>query len=95
MAKTGKVSLFRLFPKPITPPIKQLLKTNLDNQETIIENMIREMRTSLKMDGKKLNKLDKEVPKLLLSNLKPIVLTQVTSENSLPLKFKEIPKEDC
>ena len=76
MAKTGRASLIRQIYKQITPHIKQPPKTNLDNLVIIIMSMIKEMRTSLKMDGKRLNKLVKELLKLLLTNLKPILQRQ-------------------
>lgn len=76
MAKTGRASLIRQIYKQITTHIKQPTKTNLDNLVVIIMSMIKEMRTSLKMDGKRLNKLVKELLKLLLTNLKPILQTQ-------------------
>lgn len=52
----------------------------------IIENMIKEERTSLKMVGKNKNKLLKVVLRLLLSNLKLTL--------QIPATFKEIHKED-
>ena len=92
--KTGKADLNKLICKHLQLLIKTLTGIKPTIHLTIIESMIREIRTSLKMDGKRQNKQLKVELKLQLTSQKHTSLLLEIKVIGLHHKFKEILKED-
>lgn len=92
--RTGRANLIKPPLKHIPQLNKQVPSANKANPVIITENTTKATCTSLKMPGKKLNKLDKEEPKLPLTSPKHTLLGPVVKETSSLPHYNATHKED-